>query len=181
MENRKLLSRMVNPVWWVIMGILARLIPHAPNFTPVGAIALFAGANLKGKWCVLLPLSVMILSDIFLGFDSWGIRMSVYGSFVLISLLGMFLRNKSNALTVATASVAGSGIFFLITNWAVWQFGSLYQHTQAGLVEAYFMGVPFLRNMLMGDLVYNAAFFGSFTLARGWRWKRPNVARIEIN
>ena len=31
-----------------VVGALARLVPHAPNFTPVGGMSLFGGARLRG-------------------------------------------------------------------------------------------------------------------------------------
>ena len=54
---------------------MLRLIPHAPNFSPIGAIALFGGAYLNRKFIAyLVPTMAMALSDLFLGFYDDGIN-----------------------------------------------------------------------------------------------------------
>ncbi len=47
-----------------------RLVPHPPNFTPVGAMALFSGAYLgrRGLIAFAAPLGALLLSDAILGF-----------------------------------------------------------------------------------------------------------------
>ncbi|MCX5711868.1 MAG: hypothetical protein NTY47_02210, partial [Candidatus Omnitrophica bacterium] len=54
----------------IITGILLRFAPHAPNFTPVAAIALFGGAYLNRKYALIVPLVLMVVSDLFLGMHS---------------------------------------------------------------------------------------------------------------
>ena len=34
----------------ILLISLTRLAPHAPNFTAIGAMAIFGGATLKNKW-----------------------------------------------------------------------------------------------------------------------------------
>ena len=73
---------------FVLMAVV-RLLPHPPNFTPITALALFGATTFKNKYLgVFLPLIAMVLSDIYLGF--YGITLWVYGSFLLISLLGRY-------------------------------------------------------------------------------------------
>ena len=54
----------------ITLGILlalgaSRFIPHPPNFTALGAIALFGGAFLKDKKLAFsIPIIIMILSDL---------------------------------------------------------------------------------------------------------------------
>ncbi|MBK7608266.1 MAG: hypothetical protein IPI18_14115 [Saprospiraceae bacterium] len=51
----------------LLAGIFSRMIPHVPNFTAVGATALFAGAMLRPGWLSMaLPLMILWLSDLFL-------------------------------------------------------------------------------------------------------------------
>ena len=57
-------------------------------------------------------------------------------------------------------------IHFLITNYAVWQFMDWYPHTLGGLYETYLMGLPFLKNMLIGTIGYSAIFFGIYELTK---------------
>lgn len=140
----------------------ARFFPHLPNFTPVGALALFAGAYLapKTKWALLLPLPILFLSDLFLGFYEWQIMVLVYGSFLLYGTIGFLVSQKKNSFAVVVGTFGGALLFFLITNFGVWAFSSLYPHTMQGLWNAYVLAIPFFRSMLFGDLAYTGIFFG---------------------
>ncbi len=52
----------------IFAAAMSRLVPHAPNFTAVGAIALFGGATFEKRWCaVTVPLVAMVISDLLLG------------------------------------------------------------------------------------------------------------------
>src|SRR3954454_16784234 len=78
----------------VVAGFIAaimRIVPHPPNFSSVGALGLFGGARLRAWQAYLLPLAIMVLSDLLLwvltGFDfkySLGhlSRVFVYASFM---------------------------------------------------------------------------------------------------
>ena len=55
----------------IIFGIISRVIPHPPNFSPLTAIALFGGLNFNNKKIAfVIPLLILIISDFFLGFSS---------------------------------------------------------------------------------------------------------------
>ena len=45
---------------------LWRLIPHWPNFTPVGGLGLFAGARMRLWQALAVPLAVRAVSDLVL-------------------------------------------------------------------------------------------------------------------
>src|SRR6185436_12625097 len=92
------------------------VLPHAANFAPIGAIALFGGVYLNKKVALVVPLAAMVISDFFIGFDSIAQRSIVYGSFLLIGLVGMLISRKKNAATVVGGSLGASLIFFLVTN-----------------------------------------------------------------
>ena len=51
----------------IILGILTRLIPHPPNFTPILSFALLSGVYSKNNLGIFIPISIMLLSDMFLG------------------------------------------------------------------------------------------------------------------
>ena len=80
--NKKLLI----PLLLIALGFIARLLPHPANFAPIGAIALFSGLYLPKRWAIILPLAIMLISDIFVGFYAWQIMLAVYLSFVLAGL-----------------------------------------------------------------------------------------------
>lgn len=149
-----------------LTGVFVRLTPHPMNFTPVFAIALFAGAYLSRKWSVFLPLSVMFLTDLFLGFYEPGVMATVYGSIALTGLAGCWLKKHKSVLNVLTLSLGTALFFFLTTNFAVWALSDWYAHTWQGLMLNYSLAVPFFRNTLLGNLFFAGIFFGSFELVR---------------
>lgn len=149
----------------IIFGAAAlRLLPHPSNFTPIGALALFAGAHFDDKrWAFIVPLAAMFLSDILLGFH--GQMPVVYGAFAVIVCLGFALKEKKTALRVTGASLAAATFFFIVSNFAVWAFDGLYPMTFQGLVTCYAAAIPFFQNWLAGTLFYSAVLFGGFALA----------------
>ena len=149
-----------------------RVVPHAANFAPIAAIALFGAVYLKDKkQALILPLAAMIISDVFLGFDSIESRLSVYGSFLLIGLMGLWIRNHKNIGTVIGGSILGSTLFYLITNLVIIYPAKMYPHTFAGQYASYINALPFFRNTLLGDLFYVVLFFGAYELALAWKRK----------
>ncbi|HEV7231715.1 MAG TPA: DUF6580 family putative transport protein, partial [Bacteroidia bacterium] len=172
----------------VLCAALSRLIPHPFNFTPIGAMALFAGAGFQRRWLAFaMPLSAMLLSDVILqlsrgtGFHStmW----AVYGSFALIVCIGFLVRKRFSLSSIICGSLASSLTFFLVTNFAVWLGAAEYGHNFAGLLSCYAAGIPFynhdlfgsaLMNTVMGDLFFTAILFGAYKLAS---LKFPELAR----
>lgn len=153
----------------VFLGAFLRVIPHPANFAPIAAIALFGGTYLNKKLAIVLPLAAMIISDYFIGFDSVSSRLTVYGSFVLIGLLGFWLRKKRTTGRIAASSLAGSVIFYLITNFAFLYPTTMYSHDWTGVVASYINALPFFRNTLLGDLFYVSLFFGLYEVVRFYK------------
>lgn len=154
--------------FFIFLGAVLRFLPHAPNFAPIGAMALFGGVKFNKKYALIIPLAVMMISDYFIGFYSWQIMAAVYAGFLIYGLLGLWARKNESWLKIGGAALAGSVLFFLITNGAVWAFGSMYPHTISGLIACYAAGLPFWRNTLLGDIFFTAAFFGLYELARNY-------------
>jgi hypothetical protein len=151
----------------VVLGVLSRLVAHPWNATPVMAIALFGGTYLSKRAGILLPLAIVAVSDLFLGWHNT--IPFTWGAFALTGTIGWWLRCRPSVGRIVTASVAGSILFFVITNFGVWLVGDLYPRTWAGLWTCYVAAIPFFRGTLLGDLVYTAVFFGSAALLWGWR------------
>ena len=152
-------------IFFIASAIILRLLPHLPNFAPIAAMALFGGTYLNKKYALLVPIAAMLISDWFIGFYNPWIMASVYGSFIIIGLIGLWLKNHKTVANILGASIFGSIIFFLITNFAVWVVPgklALYPHTWQGLLDCYIMGLPFLKNTLLGDLFYVGALFGLY-------------------
>jgi len=149
----------------IIAAAFLRLVIGIPNVTPIAAIALFGGTYIKRKeLALILPLAILLISDVFIGFYSPVLMAGVYGSFIIIGLLGFLLRKKINILTVTTASVSASVIFFLATNFVVWVQGLWYPMTIEGLISCYYLALPFFRVELISTLAFSLFFFGSYAM-----------------
>ena len=145
----------------VLAAAFLRLIPHPPNFAPIVAMALFAGAYVPDRrWAIMLPLLAMVLSDMVLGFHTqmW----MVYVSLVAVAAVGFLLRGRVRLTTVAFGTVGGSITFFVLSNLAVWAGSGLYPVTGTGLVACFVAAIPFFQNALAGDLFYAAVLFGGY-------------------
>lgn len=155
---------------FVFAAALSRLVPHPPNFTPLGAMALFGGAYFGSRWAAfILPVLALLISDVALellspgrGFHS-GMPV-VYGCFLATSGLGLSLRGRVRAGRVANRSLLAAWLFFLVTNFAVWAGGGLYSMSPSGLLACYVAALPFLGNTLAGHAVYGVLLFGGFSL-----------------
>lgn len=160
-------------VGMILVAGASRLIPHPPNFAPIGAMALFGGACFATKrMAFLVPLVAMFVSDLAIGWLSGDLSLGlhrlipvVYGSFALIVCLGFWLRRRRKAVPIAEAALAGSVLFFVLTNFGVWALGSWYPKTWDGLVACYVAAIPFFHNTLLGDAVYATVLFGGLALA----------------
>ena len=161
MKNQSLLAVLI----LLVLGVATRFLPHPANFTAIGAVALFGGLYLPRRWAVVGPLVAMLVSDIFIGFYTWQINLSVYAGFMIMGLIGLWVRRNKKMSTVIGGTILGSVIFFLLTNAAVWAFGTMYAHNFAGLIQSYTMAIPFFKNSLAGDLFYTAVLVGGYELA----------------
>lgn len=173
----------------VLTAALFRLVPHWPNVTPVAALALFGAATFERRWLGLAaPLAAMLLSDALIGFH--GTMGAVYLCFGLTWGLGLWVAptrtGQPSAGRIASASVASSVLFFLITNFAVWYGSAYYPQTLPGLSTCYVGGLVFYNgtsfglNGLLGDLFFNAVLFGSYSLLQQ-RFAVLRPARVRVS
>jgi len=151
----------------ISLGILSRVAVHSPNFTPVLSMAFLGGMYLKGRQAVLVPLALMIISDLIIGF--YPLIYVTWGSIVLISLLGLWLKERKSLVTVFSGSVLSAVIFFIVTNFASWL--TLYPHTLAGLRQCYILAVPFFRGTIASSVAYSLVFYAGFE----WVIKRCQI------
>jgi asparagine N-glycosylation enzyme membrane subunit Stt3 len=90
--------------------------------------------------------------------------LSVWGSFILVGLIGLFIRKRKSITKIIVGTLSGSVLFFLITNFAVWFFGNWYEKTFSGLGQCFYLALPFFRSSLLGDIFYVGVFFGTYEL-----------------
>ena len=172
MEN---LKRRPVALTLVVLGALARLVPHPPNFAPVGGMSLFAGARLRGWQAYMVPILLMAITDPLLG----GFGMAtpfVYASFLINVWMGQrFLRGSEGPVRIGLAAVISSVQFFVISNFGVWV-GS-YPHTWAGLTSCYIAAIPFYSRTLLSDLLYSGVLFGAHAVLSRTVSTRERVAQ----
>jgi len=149
----------------ISFGILSRIIIHTPNFTPVLSMAFLGGMYLKGRQAVLVPLTLMIISDLMIGF--YGTEMFfVWGSILLISALGLWFKQIKNFSNVLSGSILSAVVFFIVSNFGAWL--TLYPHTLGGLQQCYTLAIPFFRSTLVSTLAYSLVFYTAYE----WLLKR---------
>lgn len=151
----------------VILAAFSRALPlvidHTWNFTAVGALAIFAGAQFNDKrLAFIMPLAAMALADLL--FLRNGFSLLVYSGFIAMVACGFLIRNKVNTMNVILASFISAAVFYLITNFSFFYRVTLYPRNFSGVLASYTAALPFFRNMLLGNLVYSAILFGSFYL-----------------
>ena len=158
---------------WIVLGVVARLIPHPANVTPMTSISLFGGAQLGRKAAYALTFLVLVLSDLLLAavnghqaFGAW--TFFTYTGFAAIVYAGGFLHQRPGALRTVGLLLGSSLGFWLWTNFGTWATGAygLYPRNIEGLAACYMAALPFLRNALLGDLAWGAVFFLGFAGVR---------------
>lgn len=168
MSNRTF--ALVTAALLVMVAATSRVIPHPWNFTPVIAIALFAGARIERAWLAMLGVvACLALGDLAIGILPYDGMAWVYGSLLLIVMIGRLLRTRTSAASTLVAALGSGAAFFAITNFGVWASGELYPRTLGGLAQCFTAALPFYRNQIIGDLVFTGALFGLYALAIGLR------------
>jgi hypothetical protein len=182
MSLKSLQPRTAILIGMILLGAAYRLVQSSnvfsimSNLTPVGAIALFGGCYFTDRWkAFLVPVLALWISDLFINrifyADHWVLFYSgaywVYGTFALMVVIGYFIK-KVNFLTVAVAGISAALLHFLVTDFIVWIGGTdfttglPFTKDLEGLLKCYYLALPFLRNMLVGNLVFCGLLFGSF-------------------
>ena len=160
------------------------------NFVPFAALALCGAAYFPGKLKFVLPLGALFISDLVLNYN-YGASLvdphtaSRYFALALVGLLGYALRNRASLKTLLPASLAGSTIFYVITNVFAWLSDPGYAKTPAALVQALTVGLPqysatpawmFFRNSLISDALFTFVFIVCMSLGRNAASPRASAA-----
>jgi hypothetical protein len=136
----------------------SRFIPHPPNFTPIISMAILSAYFMKNlKHSVLLIISAMLITDIFL--DFYKNMIFVYLSLIIITSFSFKLSSKINTKNLFLYCILSSLVFFILTNFGVWTLGNLYEKSFQGLIECYFMAIPFFKNTLISTIIFSYAAF----------------------
>jgi hypothetical protein len=142
------------------------------NFAPIAAIALCGAAYFPGRYKFTVPLIALFVTDIVLNVH-YGAPMlhplivGRYLALIVVGLLGLALAKKASWKTMLPASLAGSVLFYVITNAFAWLSDPGYVKNFGGLIQALTVGLPqysstpswmFFRNSVVSDLLFTGLF-----------------------
>jgi len=164
--------------WFITVSIvlvaLTRFLPHPPNFTAVGAMAIFGGAMYQSNLLRYgLPLVVLFVSDLVLNnvvyaayYDGFTLFTTgaayLYAGTLAMVAIGQFIVKRIQLKSIIGASLLGSLVFFIITNIGVWASGTLYPTTFSGLLLCYEAAIPFFLNSIAANVLFANVLFGSY-------------------
>ena len=148
----------------ITVGILSRIVVHTPNFSPVLSMAFLGGMYLKGRQAIWVPMVLMVVSDFVIGFYPY--MFLTWGSILLISVLGLCLKERKNLATVLGGSITSALVFFIVSNFGSWL--SLYPHTMEGLRQCYILAIPFFRSTIVSTVAFSMVFYAAYE----WLLKR---------
>lgn len=182
----------------ILFGIIFRLLPHLPNFSPLAGAALFSGAKFDKKSAIFTTLTTLAVSDYLLLYINpfakqifnfhriypitamfHSTTLFVWSSFIFAALSGFWLKKRKSPNYIIVGSMAASLQFFLITNFGVWATG-MYNRGLDGLMQSYIMGLPFLKWTIAGDFFYTTLFFGAYEFAQRFTHKQKLISQIKI-
>ena len=152
MTKFKNLKHFVLPIGLILALSISRLIPHPSNFTPILAAGVFAGFYFRNFiLSIFIVISSMFIGDLVIGFHSTMIF--TYSSLILAVAIGLLIK-KFNFKEILFSGLSSSVIFFAVTNFGSWLTLEMYEKNFSGLLQSYFMGIPFFHNTLISTLVY---------------------------
>ena len=144
----------VFPFIILFIMVISRLIPHPPNFTPILAVAMMSGYFFKNlKNSIFILAFTMILSDIVLGFHNT--MLFVYLPLFLIVVFVFKFKKEVNSKNLFILGFGSSLLFFIISNFGVWLLGNMYEKTINGLIDCYFMAIPFYKNTFLSTIIFS--------------------------
>jgi hypothetical protein len=176
--NRESLKELTVFGLLLAIGVLGRWAQPEWNFTPTAAVAALGGFYFRRLLpAVLLPVTVLVISDVWLTpHDSWPVFATVQAMMLVPMVIGRSARHATEKQTAWRWALCGfvpATAFFVVTNFAVWSFTSLYDKSWTGLQQCYLAAVPFYRAMLAGDVFYLIVLGGCLAIARAATLRPP--------
>jgi hypothetical protein len=163
------------------------------NFTPLAAIALCSAAYFPKKYKFSVPLVTLFISDAVINFRYGAPLLDPqilvrYAALAAVGCIGVLLQNRASLKTLLPASIAGSTIFYVITNAFSWLSDPGYGKNFAGLVQSLTVGLlqysatpswMFFRNSLVSDLLFTLLFVVCMNVGRSTETSRARAARFR--
>ncbi len=144
------------------LASVLHLVPHPFGVSPVGAMALYAGAHGDKRFSWATPLLPLTVAAALFGFYELLVMVFVFAGFALATLAGRWLqRGKRSYARYGSAIALGAAIFFVVSNFGNWlAFQEFYTPGIAGLVQCYVNGLPFFGQAIVADAAYCFVLFG---------------------
>jgi len=163
---RNNISKIVTASVLIVLGVIGRLtlselLPSSPSFyitlngitQPmfmmdlfflIAIISILSGLLLKSYYVLIVPLSIMLITDIIIGNNY--IFLFTWSGFAMIGLIGYILKIKNKFTMQKTPLIFGAGIgsvllYDLWTNFGCWI--GWYPHNLQGLSLCYTLAIPF--------------------------------------
>ena len=154
--------------------------PEWSNFSPVLALFLLSGSQLRGFWSWATPLCAILVTDLIIN-PSYGV--SLLEPFMLVTalcyflifLLGKKLTGSRSLSRLVGGGILGALLFHFLTCGFAWWANPAYAKNLNGLIQALTIGQQgfppaylFLRNTMASTVL--------FTAVLGWialRWEEP--------
>jgi hypothetical protein len=149
-------------------------VPALSNFSPVMALAFCAGAYFRRGWLWAAPFAAVLVSDLYIDryyaavdHYSWSAQGALVRMLCFAAALGIgvAVSRRRNWLNLLGGALAGSVLFYLVTNTVSWIGDAGYAHDASGWWQAVTVGHPqyyptlfFFRNTLLSDLLFTAGF-----------------------
>lgn len=148
------------------------------GFSTIIAMSLFAGLTIKDtKASFLFPLVALFISDVliqlfytagwfpFQGFYSG--QLINYILLVMLVLIGIALK-KAKTPGIILSIIAGPLVYFFLSNFQVWASDSVtFSRDLNGLMAAYTMGLPFLKNSFIATILFVPTFIYMYNVFLG--------------
>lgn len=179
----------------ILLGILFRTAWHlAPNVEFVTTATLLAAAYLGKKWALSVPLIIMGISDIFIG--NTNIFLFTWSAYLIIGIMSNWLlgtkklklkmqddKAKFKMIKIIKATslgIAASILFYLWTNFGVWVLDAwgMYPKTLSGLIDAYILGIPFVKYNIIGNMLFMPI---SFSLVEFYQYYKLNILNKKVS
>ena len=165
------LALLVLAAGWRLIAIHA---PAFSNFAPLMALTFCGAVYFRDKRMWLVPFVALLASDVYLDYHyavtfgeewRWPSMLIRALCFALALPIGRLVAQHKNWLNLFTGALAGSVLFYLVTNTDAWIRDPYYVKSAAGWWQAMTIGRPefpptlfFFRNTLMSDLLFAGLF-----------------------
>lgn len=141
-------SRIIAALTFIIFGVICRIILQGimmDLFFVIAVVSLLTGLLLGGYYTFIVPISIMIITDLIIGNNI--IFLFTWSGFVILAIIGYLLKSKQYLTIKKAPIIIGSGIAGIIiydiwTNFGCWL--GWYPKSIAGLSLCYTVAIPFM-------------------------------------